>query len=127
MRSGGWWAAVVWGLLILALTLLPVEAVPGSGLLGRYHLDKVAHAFLFGVFLILLVRALRGAGRPNTMLVAVVVTVLYGALTEFLQEWMGAGRHGDPLDLLADIIGILLAAAWLRWEAVRSAQWRKRP
>jgi VanZ family protein len=126
-----WPAAIAWGLLILLLTLLPAQAVPGGGLLGRYHLDKLAHAVLFGVFLVLLVKALRSgvAGerdRHQSVMLALVLSLLYGGSTELLQELMGAGRRGDVMDMAADALGVILGAAYLRWGAAYRAYFRNR-
>jgi len=126
-----WIPAMAWALFILVLTLMPAQVVPGGGLLGRYHLDKVAHAVLFGVFLVLLVRALgwgtgRAKGGPRPLMVAALLAIGYGALTEVLQELTGAGRRGDVWDLVADAAGVIIAAAWLLWGAAWLAYFRKR-
>lgn len=118
----GWRGPVVWGLLILGLTLLPAPAVPSLGILGRYHIDKLVHAFLFAVFFLLLFRAFRkqaGASvqRRQALQLSILIAVVYGALTEVLQEVTGGGRSGDPLDFLADTVGVLLATALLHWGA----------
>lgn len=115
LRVGAVGAAWAWGLLILVLTLLPSQAVPGGGLLGRYHLDKAAHVALFAVFVVLLGRALVQQGVGQALSKAMVLGLAYGLLTELLQEWMGQGRHGDVWDLLADGAGVILGAVWARW------------
>lgn len=110
--------ALAWGLLILLLTLMPAKAVPDTGFMGRYHLDKVVHALLFGVLLLLVVRpnenikAKSGAWLTQLRWSAFLV-ISYGALTEVLQELLPYGRNGDLLDLLADSLGVSLATAYL--------------
>jgi uncharacterized membrane protein YadS len=118
----GWGGPLVWGLLILGLTLLPAPAVPRLGILGRYHIDKLVHAFLFGVFFLLLFRAFpKQAGayvqRRKALLLSMLIAVIYGALTEVMQEVTGGGRSGDPLDFMADVAGVFLATALLHWGA----------
>jgi VanZ family protein len=120
-------AAWAWGLLILVVTLLPAQAVPGGGFLGRYHLDKVVHAVLFGVFIVLVAKALRGSGKRHPLTSALLVALGYGILTELLQEWAGQGRSGEVGDVVADGVGALLGAAWLRWGPVKATQWTDRP
>lgn len=126
-----WIPALAWALFILLLTLMPAQVVPGGGFLGRYHLDKVVHAVLFGVLLVLLARALgrvpgkaQGSARP--LRIAALVAIGYGALTELLQELTGAGRRGDVWDLVADATGVIIAAVWLLWGAVGVAYFRNR-
>jgi len=118
----GWRGPLVWGLLILVLTLVPAPVVPSLGLLSRYHIDKVVHAFLFGVFFLFLYRAFHssiGTARNEryAMILSISGAVLYGALTEVLQEVSGGGRSGDLLDFLADAVGVFLATALLHWGA----------
>lgn len=131
MRLRAWIPALLWGLLILVLTLVPAQAVPTGGLLGRYHLDKVVHAALFGVFLVLLVRAwgwnprsVKSHARP--LILAGLLAIGYGALTEVLQELTGAGRRGDVWDLVADAVGVFIASVWLLWGAAWVAYFRNR-
>lgn len=131
MWSRAWVPVLVWGLLILVLMLLPPSTVPGGGLLGRYHLDKVVHAGLFVVFHLLLVRAMgwgtqRDRPTVRTVLIAATLAIGHGLLTEMLQEWSGTGRSGDPLDFLADAVGVILAAVLLLWGPVRCTHFLKR-
>ncbi|MEX1132734.1 MAG: VanZ family protein [Flavobacteriales bacterium] len=131
MMPRAWFPALLWALLILLITLLPAQAVPGGGFFGRYQLDKVVHAILFGVFLVLLVRALNGkqqSGKEHTgrLVAAALLAIFYGALTEVLQELSGAGRSGDVWDLVADTAGVFIAAVWLLWGAVWAAYFRNR-
>lgn len=131
MGQRTWIPALAWGLFILVLTLLPAQAVPGGGLLGRYHIDKLAHAVLFGVFLVLLVRAFghsdpAGRGNWRPLLLAALLAIGFGALTEVLQEITGGGRSGDIWDVVADATGVIIAAAWLLWGAAVLAYFRNR-
>lgn len=80
------------------------------------HADKVAHAIMFGgfTFCILLDWSRSHGWRriaPKTAAAAVAASFLLGALTEFLQQSMHAGRSGDSLDLLADTAGAIATAA----------------
>lgn len=116
MRS--WIPALAWALIILVVTLMPAPAVPSSGFLDKYHFDKVVHAVLFGVLLILVLRARGGVqGDVGTRWAMVrwpaLLVICFGALTEVLQELLPFGRYGDLWDLLADSLGVSLAAVHL--------------
>lgn len=102
--------ALGWALLILALTLMPPPEVPGQGWMGRYHVDKLVHAVLFGTQVLLLVPVLSAC--KHSLCWAVVVAIGYGGLTELLQGLLMTGRSADPLDFLANSAGAFLAAVW---------------
>ena len=66
--------------------------------------DKVVHVVIFAVlsFLYKATFFRQAFGR------CFLILILYGIATELAQEYMHLGRSGDPLDLLADAIGIVL-------------------
>jgi VanZ family protein len=101
--------------LTYAALILAVSSIPGSTLqkLPFTFWDKAAHVVEYGVFSLLVARALRRAGprfaRANASRVAVVTVasvVAFGALDELYQATRG--RDADPFDLAADAIGATL-------------------
>jgi VanZ family protein len=87
--------------VVLFLCLTPSAAIPGSGLIW----DKAAHALTWA--LLAVIGFILGPKRP----VAIVVFCLcLGAAIEVAQSAMGLGRQGDWRDLLADCIGVTIAA-----------------
>ena len=56
--------------------------------------DKVVHVAIFAVL--------------SFFWLCFILLLLYGIATELAQEYMHMGRSGDPLDLLADALGISL-------------------
>lgn len=105
-------------LVIAGLTLTP-RLLPPPTLLTLT--DKAWHALAFAA--LVLPAATFHAG---SLLWIVPAGVLYGGLIELIQP--SVGRTGDPLDWLADVVGIaagvalgwLLRASWRRWQAMRS-------
>ncbi len=99
-------------LTLLAGLALAVHLValywPGSAEAGLDipGADKVAHVLLFGVPVWLVGRL---TGR--IWLVAGIFA-LHAVVSELIQYWFLPHRSGDPLDLLADLLGIA-AAVWL--------------
>ena len=115
---GGMVPALLWAILILVLLLMPGRAIPGSGWLARFHVDKLVHAFLFGVFFLLLFKGLRRQNDPpalqrRTLYIALALSVVYGVSTELLQEATPFGRHAEWSDVVADTIGSLLGVAYV--------------
>jgi VanZ family protein len=97
-------AAALWVVGLFALSSLPL----GDGSLDFWwrfeHDDKVVHAGLYAVLGALL---RLGSGRPT---VAVTGGGLVGILDEWLVQARVPGRHPDPIDLLADVVGAALGA-----------------
>lgn len=91
--------AVVSVLLFIPATTVPVEP-PVS--------DKVVHVLLFAVL------ALTGRFALFRVLPLGIGLVAYAVATEALQEVLPINRYGDPRDVLADSVGMLigLVVAW---------------
>ena len=112
--------ALGWASIILVLCLTPGSALPQWQWADLLSVDKLVHAAIFGILVVLLVRGLEGQSTGSSMAVralpiAVVIGVLYGASMEGMQQIPGLGRHGDLLDLIANTFGCLVAFIWLRW------------
>lgn len=84
--------------------------------------DKLEHAVGFGLPVALLLTALtlraRDRGRSLGRMVPVVVIAIFVAhavLSEIIQHFFYRYRTGDPLDALADAVGVALGAGvyWL--------------
>ena len=78
-------------------------------------LDKVVHLLMYATFAFLCLWGYRKQFVSNgltyqkkALLLAVVISIFYGGLTEMLQEYLVPGRTGDWFDFLADSIGNLL-------------------
>ena len=97
-----WGPVVAWAALIFTFSSIPSLS---TGLGGwDYVLRKIAHAAEFGLLAALLVRAL---GSPRW---AVVIAVGYAISDEIHQSFV-SGRHGAPLDVVIDSVGIVVGAA----------------
>ncbi len=99
-----WLPVVAWAGLIFALS-----SIPGLGTgLGIWDLvlRKLAHATEFAVLGFLLARAV-------PLLPAFVLGVLYAVSDEVHQAYV-AGRHGAPLDVAVDAVGVLVGLAAYR-------------
>jgi VanZ family protein len=82
----------------------------GTGL-GTWDLllRKLAHMAEYGLLWLLWQRAL----DHRHLLAATAVTLAYAATDEFHQTFV-TGRHGTPVDVLIDAVGVAVAAALYR-------------
>jgi len=116
------WPGIIWGCVILALTLLPGNYFPQVGSFWNlFSPDKLVHLFIFGVFGFLL---LTGTYKqyPDTInryifVWPLLVVVLMGVVTETLQAVLPIGRDANIYDLIANIIGCLLG--WVTFSELR--------
>ena len=104
-----WVPVVAWAGVIFAFSAVPDL---GTGLGGwDLVLRKIAHATEYAILGALLVRA---TGRTG---VAFALGVLYAISDEFHQTFV-AGRHGAPLDVAIDAVGVAVGIAV--WQSVRT-------
>lgn len=82
---------------VLFLMLRPVQEVSTSN-------DKIDHVVVFVVI------TLVGVWAALRLRWLVPGLAAYAVLTEVLQGTVTTARHGDPRDLVADVVGILLVA-----------------
>jgi VanZ family protein len=108
-----WLPAVLWGLLILALSTLPelYLGVPKTGTARRlhYYLELVVHVFQFCVFFLLVLRALRSPGRSQVAALGLAFgAVLFLSLTNESVQTLVPTRMFDPSDMAMDAVGGLV-------------------
>ena len=106
--------ALVWATVILLLTLLPAARMPEVPDWQLISFATASHAVVFFIFTFLLrggfylQRTLLNL-RRHSGLYALVISVLFGALIEYLQSTLGWGRQGDVMDILSNSIGSFMA------------------
>ncbi len=118
--------ALAWALLIALLCLTPGKALPQWQWADLLRVDKLVHMLMFCILTVLVARGLRGRPSnelplPRMLLLAGSISVIYGASMEVLQEIPGLNRRGDVIDLIANTVGAVAGAFWLRWKVKRKA------
>lgn len=79
-------------------------------LIGR----KILHAAEYALLCALWWRALAGVTtHGRAILAAAAISVAYAVSDEVHQSFID-GRHGTPVDVVIDSVGVAAAAAWLR-------------
>jgi VanZ family protein len=100
-------AAVIWGLFLLALTSWP--SPPEVPVVSNIpNVDKLVHAFLYGVEGVLLYFAVAWPGPPRFSLLRALTiagaVAVWGTLDEIHQAWI-PGRSMEAMDALLDTVG----------------------
>ena len=98
-------AVVIISLFVL---FLPNDDVPSGFPPGT---DKVVHGLLFGA---LAFTGLKSGVRPVRLL---PVLAAYAVVSELVQSVPALGRSSDPVDVVADCVGVALG--WLVWVNIR--------
>ena len=101
---------ILCGIVILILTGIPGSLLPhAKPILG---LDKLVHALMYAVFAFACLWGYRkqfvSNGLPykrKAIILTVIISIVYGGLTELMQDRFVEGRRGDWFDFLADSIG----------------------
>lgn len=102
------------GLLVVTTVLL---LLPRAELSTHAPDDKVSHLLTFAVL------AVSGWWARVPLVPLAVGLAVYAVATEVLQAVLPVNRHGEPRDVLADVVGVLvgLAVSLLLARAVRRA------
>ena len=104
----GWLWRVAFGLYAAALTLathVPAKHVPKE----VSYSDKLVHLTAFAGLTVLMWLAF----RSRRLLGMGLALVAWAAADEFTQQFVG--RHSDPLDWIADTLGVALGVAMAAW------------
>lgn len=101
--------------VLVQLVVLYVPRVPDVGAVGVPGADKVVHAAVFAAVTLAALRAT----LPAVPVLALVAA--HAPVSELLQHLVLPGRSGDPVDVLADLVGVALGATTAWWLAVRAA------
>jgi VanZ family protein len=101
-----WAPSVGWALVILVATSLPASTLPSLPAIPG--LDKLVHAFLYGVLGALAVRPALATGRGARSLAWLVIAIAAFAALDEVHQLLVPGRSADPFDWMADMAGALL-------------------
>ena len=93
----------LYGGFLLYILLRPTSDLP-QNFPSFEGMDKVVHFLIFA----LLAYLYKKAFPKHSIVKELLLLAGYALLTEIMQEKMHMGRSGDPLDLLADVMGISL-------------------
>lgn len=108
-----WSLAIIWLLTSFYLFTLPGTAFPQEDWFDKYQVDKLVHIVIFFLLCLLFFRAmltLKGSYTSRSLAVYItLIAIVYGVLIEFIQKYYIPHRSFDMGDIVADIIGCLIA------------------
>lgn len=109
LRPYAHWPALIWGVILAVLMLLPQDAFPDSKL---FSYDKLAHISVFAIFSLLVLIGFQLKSKNKEDITkhrgrSLTICLVYGLILEILQRFV-PGRMSDIYDLLANFTGALL-------------------
>ncbi|HRH64813.1 MAG TPA: VanZ family protein [Bacteroidia bacterium] len=111
---------LAWAIFILIICGIPGDKIPELTFWQWLKPDKIVHLLIFGLLSFLMIRSFRVQStvdllRKNSLISALLITIIYGILIEVLQATVFIHRSGDVRDALANSIGAFVGLwAWKR-------------
>ena len=104
-----WLPVVIWAVVIFLFSARPTRRATQI-FWQDFIIKNSAHVFEYGIFTILLYRALKEGGmeKKEAGVSSVILAVLYGVSDEFHQSFT-PGRESTARDVIFDTIGAVLA------------------
>jgi hypothetical protein len=107
-----------WTLFTILLLCLPGSMVPGTGLFALKNLDKIVHVMLFAMNVLFWGWHYETSDREWRQLKVIFIAatgimITLGIVMEYVQMYFIPNRSFDGYDIVADIIGSVLAGLWL--------------
>lgn len=106
---------VICGIIILILTGLPGSCFPTVPTFWQWLTpDKIVHLIMFGGLAVSIVWGYRDdyvadkTKRRRLVIIALLITIAYGGLTEHWQNVIFINRSGNIFDFSADAVGAIL-------------------
>ncbi len=110
------WPSFLWGIIILILSLISGEQAKKISFLKFEHADKLAHLGLYFIFSYLIMFGFKKfylneifKHRKQAIFSALIISVIFGALMEFLQMYLKSNREAELYDFVANSIGTIIA------------------
>jgi VanZ family protein len=107
---------VLWGMVIFALISMPASAIPEQSFFNIPHFDKLVHATIFFIFSFLICVGFyyknsiykKKQVLYSQFIIVLIVGLIYGGITEIIQEYFLIDRDGDWIDFCANTVGVFM-------------------
>jgi VanZ family protein len=101
---------MLWALFIAFLCGFPGKDIPHISFLELLSFDKLVHAFVFFILVILIHNAARKTpNRKNSLVYALCLSIPYGGILEIMQQELFEDRTADLFDFIANTVGCFTA------------------
>lgn len=107
------WSLPIVLVYLIVLTIGSLGNVGGIPKLGFSFDDKIYHFSAYAVLTLLLYNFIRTTNISRKIMISAVVSVVYGIIIEALQSLLTDFRTPDYYDVIANTIGVLVAALFL--------------
>lgn len=108
------WPAILWSLFILVLIGFPGNQIPRiPSFIEWLSPDKILHIVIFGLLSYLVLygnrkQYLKSKHRSSYIVVAIIISSMYGLVTEILQFYVFIGRSANIYDCYANTLGAFI-------------------
>jgi VanZ family protein len=105
------WPGILWALFILLLCALPGSSLPKMKWTSLFQLDKAVHIVLWFFLYAMLLLGLWSKLSMRwgyAVIIAAVLSIGYGFLTEWMQENVFRDRTADWMDIVANSTGVII-------------------
>lgn len=106
-----------WTVFTIILLCIPGSIVPGTGIFGLKNLDKFVHVILFAMNVLFwgwhYLASERQPSRLKVTLLVMAFMIALGIVMEYVQLYFIPHRSFDGGDIIADVVGAVLAGVWL--------------
>lgn len=97
--------------LVLAfVSLISISSLPE---IGTSYDDKIFHSIAYGILFLLWYFTLNSLKVAKPIINAIIFSLIYGIIIEVLQGQLSVSRQLDVFDVLANFIGITIAAIFI--------------
>lgn len=117
------WKPLLWLAIICYLLFIPANDLPTKFFFRIPQFDKIVHFALFFVFCLFLLRPLKML-QLKYYLIAPLISILLGAILEFIQHILSVTRNSSIYDFVANALGVFAAVLFF-YLFVSGRKWEK--
>jgi predicted PurR-regulated permease PerM len=102
--------AICYSLILAIFSLVNIDSLPK---LGSDHNDKMFHVLAYGLLLLLWYLTFHITKIMKPVVIAAILSIIYGIVLEVLQDKLTIARNFDMLDIVANSIGVTIMAGFI--------------